>query len=441
MNPVQFIRTKRLGLTHSQEELTAFLQAYLHDQIEDYQMSAWLMAALLNGMNQQETRCMTQTMLNSGNKMDLSDIDAPKADKHSTGGVGDKLSLVLAPIAAACGLCVPMISGRGLGHTGGTLDKMESVPGFTVRMDSARFKSLLKKHNLAMAGQSDDIAPLDKRLYALRDVTATVEFIPFIAASIMSKKLSEDLDALVLDVKVGSGAFMEKEDQAIELAKTLVGIGQDFGVKTTALITDMDQPLGTTIGNWLEMKEALDLLNGHGPEDSRYLSLALSAQMLFDAGMASNLDAALAMATECLDSGKALEKWIEVAVDQGADAQYLEGKKVPKTANTMLSIEAPKDAFLQAVDSRALGTLATELGAGRLRKEDDIDPAAGIELFVKKGQKLQKGQLIGKIHTNKTNDSNDLLQRFMQCITFSDQAVTSTTLIRYKIDQHEVTRY
>jgi pyrimidine-nucleoside phosphorylase len=438
MNTARFIRDKRDGKSHDITELKTFLISYLNNKIKDYQMSAWLMAAFLNGLDTDETKCLTQTMLDSGQKMDFSDIIKPKVDKHSTGGVGDKLSLIIAPLAAVCGLTIPMISGRGLGHTGGTLDKMESVPGFNVKLSSEQFDSILREHDLAMAGQTAEIAPLDKKLYALRDVTATVEYIPFIAASIMSKKLSEDLDALVLDVKWGSGAFMDTEEQAIELAKALVEIGERFNVNTVALVTDMNQPLGNSIGNWLEMKEAMEILSGKGPEDAKSLSISITASMLVAAGLNESYEKALDKVNAALNSGEAKEKWLEVAKAQGADITYLSDlNKMPKSKFS-LPVYSTKSGYLNSFKCREIGFLANDLGAGRYTKEDEIEPLAGIILHAKVGDYVEQGGLLATLYANDETKltKKDLIYRDL--ITFSEEMVTEPKLIRYKVDKNGV---
>lgn len=438
MNTARFIREKREKATHTISDLHIFLNKYLDNQVTDYQMSAWLMAAFLNGLNAEETKCLTQTMLDSGQKMDFSDIKKPKVDKHSTGGVGDKLSLVIAPLAAVCGVSVPMISGRGLGHTGGTLDKMESVPGFNVKLTTAEFNQILRKHDLAMAGQTAEIAPLDKKLYALRDVTATVEYIPFIAASIMSKKLSEDLDALVLDVKFGSGAFMETESQALELAKTLVEIGERFDVNTIALVTDMNQPLGNTVGNWLEMKEAMEVLDGKGPADATALSIELTATMLLAAGVFETISEATSKVNEVLEAGLAKQKWLELAQAQGADISFLQDvEKMPKTA-FQTNVYAQNEGYLSSFKCSDLGFLANELGAGRFTKEDQIEPLAGIVLHAKIGDFVKKNDLIATLYANDEAKLAGKEQAYNDLLSFSKQLVTEPRLVRYKVDKNGV---
>lgn len=436
MNTARFIREKRDGNSHDIEALKAFLNSYLNNEFKDYQMSAWLMAAFLNGLNAEETKCLTQTMLDSGQKMDFSHLKKPKVDKHSTGGVGDKLSLIIAPLAAVCGASVPMISGRGLGHTGGTLDKMESVPGFNVKLTKTEFREILGQFDLAMAGQTDEIAPLDKKLYALRDVTATVEYIPFIAASIMSKKLSEDLDALVLDVKFGSGAFMETEEQAIALATALVEIGERFSVKTIALITDMNQPLGNTIGNWLEMKEAMDILNGKGPKDSKELSIELTANMLFAAGIFTDYDEAVTSCQSAIDNGKAKQKWLSLAEAQGADISYL--KELGKMGETDFKKEvfAEHEGYIESFKCRELGFLANDLGAGRYTKEDNIEPLAGIILHAKIGDFVKKGAKIATLYANDLKKLEGKDTVYNQLLSFSNEQVTEPKLVRYKVDKN-----
>ncbi len=311
-NIVSLIRKKRDRQSLSPEEIRFLIQQYSKDEMPDYQMSAFLMATFLNGLDDNEAAALTYEMLHSGMVMDLSDVPGIKVDKHSTGGVGDKTSLILAPIVAACGVPVPMISGRGLGHSGGTLDKLESIPGFNVNLDLKRYVEVLKKHNLVLIGQTEEIAPADKRMYALRDVTATVECIPLIAGSIMSKKLAEGIDALVLDVKFGSGAFMKTREQALRLAERLVTIGEEFGKRTIAYLTGMEQPLGQNIGNWLEVRESIDCLNGGGPEDLLMVTHQLAGTMIYLGGEAASIEEGIMRSKESVQDGSAMQKFRDI---------------------------------------------------------------------------------------------------------------------------------
>lgn len=339
-NTVTLIRKKRDGESLEPDEIEYLIQSYTDDAIPDYQLSAFLMACFLNGLAPDEASALTRSMLNSGIVVDLSDIPGIKVDKHSTGGVGDKLSLILAPIVASCGVPVPMISGRGLGHTGGTLDKLESIPGFTVGMNLDRYREILSRHNLVLAGQTEEIAPADKRLYALRDVTATVESIPLIAGSIMSKKLAEGIDALVLDVKFGSGAFMKNVDDASELARTLVQIGEDFGKETIAYLTSMEQPLGHAVGNWLEVSECLDALNGEGPDDVMEITHLLAGTMIRLGGKAGSVEEGMEKSREAINNGSAMSKWMDVVREQGGDVSVIENPSSYSQAEFIMEVAA-----------------------------------------------------------------------------------------------------
>ena len=400
-NTVSLIRKKREGDTLTKEEIQHLIRAYTDDSIPDYQMSAFLMAAYLNGLNTDEAAALTESMLHSGIVVDLGDITGTKVDKHSTGGVGDKLSLILAPIVASCGVPIPMISGRGLGHTGGTLDKLESIPGFTVDMTLDRYKEIIAKHNLVLAGQTEEIAPADKRLYALRDVTATVESIPLIAGSIMSKKLAEGIDALVLDVKFGSGAFMKKHDDAAKLAETLVGIGEKFGKETIAYLTNMEQPLGNAVGNWLEVKESIDCLNENGPEDVMEITHLLAGTMIYLGKQAGSVDEGIEKSKQSLHDGLAMQKWIDIVEEQGGDSGVVKNPESYQYAEFIEPVTAEKAGFVSKMNAFEMGMIAVELGAGRKAKEDDVDPAAGFILHKKIGDSVDKDETFATIHTNK----------------------------------------
>lgn len=400
-NPVSLIARKRDGKALSQPEIDYLIEHYTKDQLPDYQMSAFLMAAFLNGLNEREASALTHAMLHSGRVLDLSDIPGIKVDKHSTGGVGDKLSLILAPIVASCGVPVPMISGRGLGHTGGTLDKLESIPGMSVDMTLERYREVLSKCGLVMAGQTEEVAPADKRLYALRDVTATVESIPLIASSIMSKKLAEGIDALVLDVKFGTGAFMKTSEKALKLAETLVAIGEDFGKETVAYLTNMNQPLGYKIGNWLEMEESVEALQGRGPRDVMQVTHRLAGTMIRLGGKAKTVEEGVQKSKNAVESGQAFEKWLELVEVQGGDSSLLVNVEEYPGTKHRFDIEAPERGFLSEIDAYKIGMASLELGAGRKTKEDRIDPAAGIVLKHKVGAPLKKGETLATGYTNK----------------------------------------
>ena len=356
------------------------------------------MAVFFRGMSAPELQSLTMAMLHSGDVLDLSDIPGPKVDKHSTGGVGDKTSLALAPLVATCGVKVPMVSGRGLGHTGGTLDKLESIPGFRIQLPVERFRALTASVGACLVGQTDRIAPADRKLYALRDLTATVESIPLIAGSIMSKKLAEGIDGLVLDVKVGSGAFMKRLPDALELARTLVGIGRGMGKQVVALVTDMDQPLGRAVGNALEVKEILHLLQGGGPPDLRELTVLLGAEMLLLGGVAATPAGARGRIEQAIADGSGFRKLREIVEAQGGDPRALvEPDRLPRSAR-VVDVVAPATGVIETIDAEAVGLAAMALGAGRSRVEDTVDPAAGLELWKKVGDRVEAGEPLAAMH-------------------------------------------
>jgi len=383
---LDILQRKRDGLELSRDEIQAFVDGYGSGEVPDYQAAAFTMAVYFRGMSRAETVALTQVMLDSGARLDLAGLTGPKVDKHSTGGVGDKASLVLAPLAAACGVLVPMISGRALGHTGGTLDKLESIPGFRVRLSLAELRSVLSRCGLVLVGQTHEIAPIDRKLYALRDVTATVESVPLIAASIMSKKLSEGLDGLVLDVKFGDGAFMPDVEQARELAQTMIDIGHGLGCRVQALITGMDQPLGRAIGNALEVAEAIDTLKGRGPRDVESLSVELAARMVVLAGLKPTVEQARARVREALTSGAGLAKLQQVIDAQGGDPRVCDDVGRLPRARQVLVVRAPHDGRVARIACRTLGRAATLLGAGRDTLLTRVQPAAGIVLHKKVGE-------------------------------------------------------
>jgi pyrimidine-nucleoside phosphorylase len=397
---VDIIRKKRDGEELSGAEIQALVHGYTCGEIPDYQAAAWLMAALLRGLTRAETAALTDAMLRSGEVLDLSEFSPKKVDKHSTGGVGDKTSLVLAPVVAAAGLLVPMISGRGLGHTGGTLDKLESIPGFDVSLPVAEFRRVLRGCGCCMIGQTAEIAPADRKLYALRDVTGTVESPYLICASIMSKKLAEGIDALVLDVKTGSGAFMKREEEAIFLAELMVETGERMGKKVVALITDMDQPLGLKIGNSLEVMEVLEVLHGEGPQDLRELCLELAAWMFQLGSAVSSLEQGRRTAIQMIDSGRALAKFREMVQLQGGDLCAIdEPSRLPRAKHT-LEVVSPANGYVTAIACEAVGTACVVLGGGREKKEDSVDPAVGIVLHKKVGDPVSAKEPLATIHYN-----------------------------------------
>src|SRR5437868_10414277 len=400
MRIVDLIRKKRDGHELTPEEIQFTVRGYTDAQFPDYQMSAWLMAVLLRGMSGQEIATLTQAMLHSGVTLDWSDLPGKKVDKHSTGGVGDKTSLILAPIVAAGGLLVPMISGRGLGHTGGTLDKLEAIPGFKVNLAPDRMRDVLAKCGMVLVGKTEKIVPADKKMYALRDVTGTVESPALICASIMSKKIAEGIDALVLDVKTGSGAFMKKETDAVHLAKLMVETGVRIGKRMVALITDMDQPLGLYVGNALEVIECVEVLKGGGPADLRDLSIELSAWMFYLGRKTVSVDEGRKLAQQTIANGCAVEKFCEVTRLQGGDADALRDiSKLPQ-ARDRREVRSSSSGYVQAVNCEQVGVASLVLGGGREKKEDSIDPAVGIVLHKKVGDAVAMDEPICTLHYN-----------------------------------------
>jgi pyrimidine-nucleoside phosphorylase len=397
---VDAIRKKRDAQEHTREEIEQLVAGYTGGQIPDYQVAAWLMAVVLKGMTRAETAALTEAMLRSGEVLDLSSLPGVKVDKHSTGGVGDKTSLVLAPVAAAGGLLVPMISGRGLGHTGGTLDKLEAIPGFNVNLALPEFLRVLRQCGCAMIGQTAEIAPADKKLYALRDVTATVESPYLICASIMSKKLAEGIDALVLDVKTGSGAFMKKQEDAAFLAELMVETGQRMGKKVVALLTDMDQPLGRKVGNALEVEECVEVLRGQGPDDLRRLCLELCGWMFHLGGKSASVEDGKKLAAEIIASGRGLEKFREMVRLQGGDTRVVDDPGRLPQAKHRTDVLSPREGFVSAIQCEQVGIASMLLGGGREKKEDSIDPAVGLVLHKKVGDRVARGEPLCTIHYN-----------------------------------------
>jgi pyrimidine-nucleoside phosphorylase/thymidine phosphorylase len=400
MRLVDLIRKKRDGGELSRVEIHYIIDSYTRQGIPDYQVAAWLMAVMLMGMNGAELAALTEAMLHSGEVLDLSAIPGKKVDKHSTGGVGDKTSLVLAPIVAAGGLHVPMISGRGLGHTGGTLDKLEAIPGFNVNLTLDQFKQVLAECGCALIGQTKEIAPADKAIYALRDVTGTVESANLICASIMSKKLAEGIDALVLDVKTGSGAFMKKEEDAVHLAELMVETGQRMGKKMVALITDMDQPLGRTVGNALEVMECIDVLKGSGPDDLREICLELCGWMFYLGERTSTVEDGRNLAAQIIADGSGADKFREIIRLQGGDPRVMDSfDYLPKAQHTM-ELRAKSAGYVASIACEQVGTASVVLGGGREKKEDAVDPAVGLVLHKKVGDAVAEGESICTIHYN-----------------------------------------
>ena len=402
MTITELIACKRDGGTLNASEIRWLIKNYTSGEVTDYQMSAMTMAVFLNGLNAEELAVWTDAMLHSGDILDFSNISIPKIDKHSTGGVGDKVSIPLAPMVAACGVAIPMMSGRGLGHTGGTLDKLEAIPGFTTGLDQAKFRAVLDEVGYVLGGQSDTLVPADKKLYALRDATATVPSIPLISSSIMSKKLAEDLDGLILDVKVGRGAFMKDVDQARLLAQTIIGIGKTHDTKVVAFLTNMNQPLGSEIGNASEIRESLAVLHGEGPNDLTEITLVLGAEMLLLAGTHDDADSALSALEAVVASGEALEMFRKVIVAQGGDPNVVDSPELLATTPHHTDFVAEGSGVIQKCDAFLLGTAAMRLGAGRERKEDDIDPGVGITVHHKIGDPVKKGDALATLHYSET---------------------------------------
>ncbi len=429
MRTVDLIHRKRDGEELSPEELQFLVDGYTRGDIPDYQMSAFLMAVFYSNMSDREVSAMTEAMMNSGSIVDLSSIPGVKVDKHSTGGVGDKTSLIASPIAAAAGVVVPMISGRALGHTGGTLDKLESIPGFRTNLSIDEFRGLLEQHKLAFIGQTPEIAPADGKLYSLRDATATVESIPLIASSIMSKKLAVSLDALVLDVKVGSGAFMKKQVEARRLAQMMVGIGRRLDKRVQALITDMNQPLGYAIGNALEVMEVSQTLQNAGPSDLTRISLELAARMIFLGKITKTLDEAREIAQQKMLDGSGYRKLKDVITAQGGDPQVLDRFELLPNATGAQEITTSRGGYVSAIDAELIGQASSMVGAGRNTKDDEIDPAVGVILEVKVGQKIDPGSILCRIYYTGEEHLEEAAELVEDAFKISQQPVDERDLI------------
>jgi pyrimidine-nucleoside phosphorylase len=426
------IRTKRDRGTHRPEELRGLIQAYARGEVADYQMSAWLMAAYLNGLDATETDALTAALLHSGRVFDWSDLGRPSADKHSTGGVGDKISLILAPLVAACGVLVPMVSGRGLGHTGGTLDKLESIPGFRTQLSPEAMRRQLDTVGVVMVGQGPDLAPADGLLYALRDVTSTVEFEPFIVSSIVSKKVAEGAQAVAYDVKCGSGAFMKTREAAAHPARRLVDTTRALGRKGAALVTDMSQPLGAAVGNALEVEESIDVLRGKGPADVRALTLELAAEMLLGAGAERDRAAALARATRALESGAAWEAFLALVEAQGGNRRAVETPGGMPQAPVRTPVAAARAGVIAAIDTFAMGELAVAIGAGRRAKEDPVDPRVGLRVRVRLGATVRAGETLAELHL--ASDDPGAVARAAACFAIGDRAPAVPPLVLERVE-------
>ncbi|MGQ0541292.1 MAG: thymidine phosphorylase [Blastocatellia bacterium] len=437
MRPQEIIAKKRDGGELSTKEIDIFINGVCDGTWADYQISALVMAMFIRSLNQAEQDDLTRAMLHSGKVFDLSDVEKPVVDKHSTGGVGDKTSLIIAPMAAACGLAVPMISGRGLGHTGGTLDKLESIPGFDVNLSTEAFKYLLRRNGYAMAGQTGEIAPADKKLYALRDATATVPYIPLIVASIMSKKLAEDLDALVLDVKTGTGAFMQKQEDSVKLAEALVQTGKSFGVRTQAVVSDMNQPLGKFVGNALEVYECIKIMRGEmeaGMETTLNLSTDLTARMLVLGGVATTIDSAKEKISDVLSSGRAFEKFTENIVAQHGDASICDRpEKLIDRTLLKVSINSESEGFLSEIDTLAIGNAICEIGGGRTRADDKVDHAVGYSCQARIGDEVCKGRPLGTAFCRAESQAGMISEKLLNAYRISHEKVLRNELIRVVI--------
>lgn len=433
MRTVDLISKKRDGHPLSKEEIEFLIKQYTSDHIPDYQMAAWAMAVYFQGMDKEETQALTRAMMQSGETIDLSHIEGIIVDKHSTGGVGDTTTLVLAPLVAAAGIPVAKMSGRGLGHTGGTLDKLETIPGMRVDLDITEFVEQVNRIGVSIVGQTGNLVPADKKLYALRDVTGTVESLPLIAASIMSKKLAAGADAIVLDVKTGSGAFMKTKEDAFALARIMVEIGEGLGHPTVALITDMNQPLGWAVGNTLEVKEAIRTLQGQGPEDLTELSLTLGAQLLVLAGGATTLQEGRELLTRILNSGAGLEKFSQLIEAQGGNPRIVENLDLLPTAPVILPVHSQEEGYVNVIDCRGIGHIAMILGAGRATITDQIDPAVGLEITKKVGEPVAKGEVVAYIHAPSAELGQAAIQQVLNCYQIAEQPPTKPTLIHGQI--------
>lgn len=427
MRMIDIIEKKRDGKSLSKEEIEFFIKGYTEGDIPDYQASSLAMAIFFQDMNEEERAALTMAMVNSGDVIDLSKVNGIKVDKHSTGGVGDTTTLVLAPLVAAVGVPVAKMSGRGLGHTGGTIDKLESIDGFHVEISEADFIKLVNEDQVAVIGQTGNLTPADKKLYALRDVTGTVNSIPLIASSIMSKKIAAGADAIVLDVKTGNGAFMKTLEDAEALAHAMVSIGNNVGRNTMAIISDMSQPLGRAIGNALELKEAIDTLNGQGPEDLIELVLTLGSQMVVLAERASTLEEARQLLNEAIENGSALDKFKTFLENQGGDASVVDSPELLPTAEYQIDYKAKSSGVVSELIANEIGVASMMLGAGRQTKEDDIDLSVGIVLNKKVGDNVNEGESLLTIHSNREN-VDDVIKKLDESIEIKAQAKTPTLI-------------
>jgi pyrimidine-nucleoside phosphorylase len=429
MQAVELIRKKRDGQQLSTEEISWLIDNYTREQVPDYQMAAFMMATYWRGMTARETSDLTLAMVRSGEELHVKDLVSPVVDKHSTGGVGDKVTLAVAPLVAACGVAVGKMSGRGLGHTGGTIDKLESIRGFRATLSRTEFKEILVRHKIVLAGQSSDLAPADGKMYALRDVTSTIDSIPLIAASIMSKKLAIGASHLLLDVKVGSGAFMKTVEQARELAQAMVDIGRLAGLYTVAAITAMDQPLGHAIGNALEIKEAIAILQGHAPEDVAELCYHEAAELLVMTEQAASFEEAEKRVQQAISSGAGVEKLAEVIAAQGGDPRQIEQPELLPSAPVQVMLKAPRSGYLSGIQSEQMGLASMRLGAGRFKKGEAIDHSTGFILQAKVGDQLQQGDPLVEIHARNASEAEAVQQALLACYRWSEESVQAGPLI------------
>ncbi len=441
MRMYDIIMKKRNGQVLTNDEISFFVNGYTRGEIPDYQIAALLMAIYFRGLNQEETLYLTLNMAESGDNMDLSRIEGIKVDKHSTGGVGDKTSLVIGPMVAALGVPVAKMSGRGLGHTGGTIDKLESIPGFKTALSVEKFIENVNRIKISLVGQTANLAPADKLLYALRDVTATVDNMSLIASSIMSKKLASGADAIVLDVKTGSGAFMKEEKDAIELARTMVGIGNGAGRDTVAVISDMDQPLGKAVGNALEVKEAIDTLKGNGPKDLEEISFVLAGLMLVAAKKADNLETGINMLRQTIKDGSALNKLKEFIEAQNGDKNIVDNPELLPKASISMEIKAENSGFVEHINTSEIGMVSLILGGGRETKESLIDLAVGIVLNKKVGDRVEKGDVLATLYANDIDRLSKAKDRFMAAYSITKTPVAKDALIKWIITNNEVKKY
>jgi thymidine phosphorylase len=438
--PARLIERKREGEALGAEEIDGFFRAYLSGEVADYQMSAFLMAVYFRGLAPDELAALLDVMIGSGATLDLSALPGPKVDKHSTGGIGDKVSLPLAPLAAELGVVVPMMAGRGLGHTGGTLDKLEAIPGFRTDLPLERTVAVLRDVGCVVTGQTAEIAPLDRRLYDLRNVTGTVSSLPLIATSIMSKKLAEGIGGLVLDVKVGDGAFLPEEERALELARTMVALGEGRGVRTVALLTAMDRPLGRAIGNALEVRESIECLSGGGPADVRELTLAQAVEMAVVSGVITDRETARAAATRALDGGGALTRFARMVAAQGGDTSYVEHPdRLPRAAE-VVECRAERSGVVTRVAPRELGWAVVELGGGRRALGDRIDPGVGFVVHVAPGDRVAAGDLLGEVHASDDRGARAGSRVLLDAVAIGDGQAGVRPLVSHRVEAGGVER-